>query len=436
MGIGRALGDPEAIASAIATEVRALDTPTARRVVRRTARTLDGADPSFVLDVSRALLPRSRWLAFELVASHQAAFRSLGEAELEELGQGIASWDAVDAFARTLAGPAWLRGQVSDGLIDRWAGSADRWWRRAALVATVALNTRSHGGMGDTGRTLAVCRLLVSDRDDMVVKAMSWALRALVAHDPGAVRAFLSEYEGALASRVQREVRHKLATGLKHPRRDGADPHLAAMARGEQFRAEEDETVAAGVAGLSVEPLTPERWPALEALFGRSGASNGCWCMYWRLGPAYRRRPREDNREALRRRVEQGPPPGLLAFDGSRAVGWCQLTQREELAWLQRRRAFAPVDDAPVWALSCFYVRRGYRRRGVMAALIDAALRAAKRGGAPALEAYPVDTTHEGATRNVFTGVATAFLRAGFVEVARRAPARPLLRHDLEGVQP
>ena len=312
MAIGRALDDPETIASAIATEVRALNTPTARRVVRRTARTLDRADPSFVLDVSRALLPRSRWLEFELVASHQAAFRRLGEAELEELGQGIASWDVVDAFARTLAGPARLCGQVSDALIDQWARSADRWWRRAALVvATVALNMRSH------------------------------------------------------------------------PWRKRADPRLAAMGRGEQCRTEKDETEAAGVAGLSIEPLTPERWPALEALFGRSGASNGCWCMYWRLGPAYRRRPRERNRETLRRRVEQGPPPGLLALDGSRAVGWCQLTQRGELAWLERRRAFAPVDDAPVWALSCFYVRRGYRRRGVMAALIDAALRAAKRGGAP-----------------------------------------------------
>jgi hypothetical protein len=76
----------------------------------------------------------------------------------------------------------------------------------------------------------------------MVVKAMSWALRALVAHDHGAVRAFLSEHEGALASRVEREVHHKLATGLKQPRRKRADPRLAAMVRGEQSRAEADET--------------------------------------------------------------------------------------------------------------------------------------------------------------------------------------------------
>jgi 3-methyladenine DNA glycosylase AlkD len=132
---------------------------------------------------------------------------------------GINSWWSVDSFARTLAGPAWLNGQVSDRLIHQWAHSQDRWWRRAALVSTVALNVRSQGGMGDVPRTLAVCRLLVDDHDDMVAKAMSWALRELVVHDPGAVREFLSEYEDVLAARVKREVRNKLATGLKNPRR-------------------------------------------------------------------------------------------------------------------------------------------------------------------------------------------------------------------------
>lgn len=129
------------------------------------------------------------------------------------------SWWAVDSFARTLAGPAWLNGQVQDGLIHRWARSEDRWWRRAALVSTVALNTRSHGGMGDVPRTLRVCMMLVADHDDMVVKAMSWTLRELVVHDPGAVADFLEEHDGVLAAWVKREVRHKLTTGLKNPRR-------------------------------------------------------------------------------------------------------------------------------------------------------------------------------------------------------------------------
>ena len=88
-----------------------------------------------------------------------------------------------------------------------------------ALVSTVALNMRSHGGYGDAERTLAICRLLVEDYDDMVVKALSWALRELVGHDSKAVRAFLGEHEGVLAARVKREVRNKLRTGLKNPRR-------------------------------------------------------------------------------------------------------------------------------------------------------------------------------------------------------------------------
>jgi len=146
-----------------------------------------------------------------------AAYQHIGEAELEEFNQGIDNWWTVDAFALTLAGPAWLKGQVSDDLIQRWAHSEDLWWRRAALVSTVALNLRFKGGRGNVERTLGIYRLLVADHDDMVVKAMSWALRELVVHDADAVDQFLNEYEGALAARVQREVRNKLKTGLKNP---------------------------------------------------------------------------------------------------------------------------------------------------------------------------------------------------------------------------
>jgi GNAT superfamily N-acetyltransferase len=187
---------------------------------------------------------------------------------------------------------------------------------------------------------------------------------------------------------------------------------------------------------LTIRPLTPELWPAFEDLFGKGGASNGCWCMYWRLGPEYHKRPREKNRRALRRIVRHGPPPGLLALDGGRAVGWCQLTPRDDLPWLNRTGPLERVDDVPVWAISCFYVRRGYRRQGVMTALIAAALTAARRAKAPAVEAYPVDSARAGSTSNVFTGTASAFRRAGFKTVARRTPSRPIMRHDLKGIVP
>ena len=162
------------VASEIVAEIRALpvrNASNARAVRRKYSRKLKQAHPEFVLDLGRELLEsyRERWLACELIQNHRAAFQSIGEAELEEFGRGINSWGSVDSFARTLAGPAWLNGQVPDELIHKWARSEDRWWRRAALVSTVALNVRSHGGMGDVTRTLEVCRMLVNDHDDMVV---------------------------------------------------------------------------------------------------------------------------------------------------------------------------------------------------------------------------------------------------------------------------
>ena len=215
-------GSEPALAAQIDAEIRALplqNTPNIRAVRRKYSRELRGATATYVLDLARELLASydHRWVAYELIGEHPAAFASLGEVELVELGQGIDSWWTVDAFARILSGPAWLRGQVDDRLIQAWASSADRWWRRAALVSTVALNVRSQGGLGDTPRTLAVCRLLAGDAEDLVVKALSWALRARVAHDPEAVRAFLADYDGVLAPRVKREVTNKLETGLKNP---------------------------------------------------------------------------------------------------------------------------------------------------------------------------------------------------------------------------
>lgn len=180
---------------------------------------------------------------------------------------------------------------------------------------------------------------------------------------------------------------------------------------------------------LTTRPLTPDLWPAFEDLFGENGAVGGCWCMYWRIGRAYRQKPREENKSAFREIVERGPPPGLLAFDGDMAVGWCQLTPRDVLPWLDRAWRLKRVDDAPVWSLSCFYVRKGYRRKGVSEALIGAALNAAGRARAPALEAYPLDA--ELTPSSSSTGYASTFSRAGFKTVARRVPPRPIMRYEL-----
>ena len=180
---------------------------------------------------------------------------------------------------------------------------------------------------------------------------------------------------------------------------------------------------------LRIRPLTPSLWPALEDLFGEIGACNGCWCMYWRIGPAYRKRPRSENKKEFHQIVEKGPPPGLLAFLGDLPVGWCQLTPRAEAPWLDKVRGTKPVDQVPVWSISCFYVRKGYRRKGVSFALIEAAVQYAKKAGAPALEAYPLDANLTPSSTG--TGYASTFARAGFEEVARHLTPRPILRKYL-----
>jgi len=160
-----------------------------------------------------------RFFAYELVQHHPAALKSLNSRTIQKLGAGMESWNVVDAFACFLAGPVWREHQIPDSLISAWAHSKDRWWRRAAVVSTVPLNNKTRGGRGDSPRTMQICEMVVDDRDDMVVKALSWSLRELAKRDHLSVRGFLAEHEARLAPRVLREVRNKLNTGLKNPHR-------------------------------------------------------------------------------------------------------------------------------------------------------------------------------------------------------------------------
>src|SRR5262249_52580291 len=165
-----------------------------------------------VLCLAHALIDARlpRFVAYELVLNHRTTMDSITVLEVESLGEGIASWGDVDCFGCFIAGPAWREGLIPDRLIKSWARSGDWCWRRAALVATVPLR--------DSRRTLAICERLIDDRHDLVVKALSWALRALSKDDASAVRTFIVEHRDRLAARVLREVGNKLATGLKNPR--------------------------------------------------------------------------------------------------------------------------------------------------------------------------------------------------------------------------
>lgn len=193
-----------------------------RQMRREFSKRLKDAAPYVVIELASLLLEvpgmKYRFIAYELVHHHPGALGHLNAWQLEQLGRGMASWSAVDCFSVYLAGPVWRERRVPDSLVHSWAKSIDRWWRRAALVATVPLNSKTQGGAGDSHRTLQVCRLVDSDRDPMVAKALSWALRELAKRDPRAVRNYLKDREDILPSLVLREVRNKLETGVKNPK--------------------------------------------------------------------------------------------------------------------------------------------------------------------------------------------------------------------------
>lgn len=194
--------------------------PLVRPIRREFSKRILRARPEQVLELAGLLVDLDlRGWAYEVVHFHRPTLRSLDASAIETIGAGIADWASVDVLGTRLAGPAWVNGQIVDQDVHRWARSPDRWWRRTALVATTGLNVKTRGGLGDAPRTLAVCGMLADDRDDMVVKAMSWALRELVSWAPAAVENFLAGHEHRLAARVKREVRNKLSTGLKNPRR-------------------------------------------------------------------------------------------------------------------------------------------------------------------------------------------------------------------------
>ncbi len=216
------------VSAAIVRRLRALPDQTAPNLHafrQQVSKELANAGGRDIIRIALSLVeldePSCRFMGYALILHYEDAAGILRPTVIEKLGRGIDSWGDVDTFAGYISGPAWQAQILKDDHIHRWARSKDRWWRRAALVSTVPSNQKSAGGTGDVPRTLAVCELLAEDPDDMVVKALSWALRALVPHDAKAVRRFLSTHRDVLPARVLREVNNKLTTGLKNPRKRG-----------------------------------------------------------------------------------------------------------------------------------------------------------------------------------------------------------------------
>lgn len=188
--------------------------------------------------------------------------------------------------------------------------------------------------------------------------------------------------------------------------------------------------MARGAVKIEIHPLTPDRWDDLVALFGPRGACGGCWCMTPRLTRSeYERQKGEGNKRALKRLVDGGTPPGVLAYAEGRPVGWCAIAPRSEFSTLARSRILAPVDDRPVWSIVCHFVAKDHRRRGVLKALIEGAVAWAASRGAETVEAYPVEPKKSDMPPVfAYTGIASAYRGTGFREVARRSETRPIMR--------
>jgi 3-methyladenine DNA glycosylase AlkD len=210
-------------AAAARAAVRALgaaNTAAARRVRRQWSATLRTETADYVLGFAMSMQEEESWAArlvgYELIANHGQAFAALNDKRIESMAAGLADWGSIDSFGVTLAGPAWREGRLSSTRVRAWARSPDRWRRRLALVSTVRLNAQ---GRGDAQRTLDICARLLKDRDPMVVKAMSWALRALAKRDRESVQHFVAVHGEKIAALVKREVRNKLVAGTKSGKR-------------------------------------------------------------------------------------------------------------------------------------------------------------------------------------------------------------------------
>ena len=192
---------------------------------------------------------------------------------------------------------------------------------------------------------------------------------------------------------------------------------------------------------FEIRPLTLETWDALADLFREGGDPRSCWCQHWRLRSKDMAAAKVPQlRARLRDQAASDEPPGLVAFDVDRAVGWVSVGPRADFDRIVRSRVIPTIDDRPVWSIVCFAVSSAARGHGVARALLVAAIKHARERGAQALEAYPVaiDAGTPIHPDSAFTGTLPMFERAGFRVVADRASdassrhRRVVVRRELE----
>ena len=187
--------------------------------------------------------------------------------------------------------------------------------------------------------------------------------------------------------------------------------------------------MAPGPSAPEIVPVTAARWDDLVAVMQSCTYASKCWCAYWYLpNAAFRAGWGEANRMPLERLVKAGREPGLIAYVGDQAAGWVSVAPRRNFDRLNRSRNFAALDDCDVWAVNCFVIAPPFRRQGLMAKLAAAAAEFAIEGGAEGVEAYPIEPGPKSSAGDLYLGTPHAFATAGYVEVARPLPRRPVMR--------
>jgi len=184
---------------------------------------------------------------------------------------------------------------------------------------------------------------------------------------------------------------------------------------------------------LSFHPLTQKLWRDFELLFGKNGACGGCWCMYWKLrGKEFSENTGDNARQLQKAVVDSKVVPGLLAYSEGYPVGWIAVEPRSAYPKLAHSRILKPVDEQEVWSITCFFVEKKHRRKGITIELLKAAVEYVKKQGGKIVEGYPVDSSKNQADAFIYTGTASAFKKAGFMEVARNSSTRPIFRYTIK----
>jgi GNAT superfamily N-acetyltransferase len=180
-------------------------------------------------------------------------------------------------------------------------------------------------------------------------------------------------------------------------------------------------------------PVTKGQWKDMEALFSQDSLVNGCWCMYWRVKrKEFHEGFGNANKRKMKRLIDTGKVPGIIAYKGKQPIAWCSVAPREDFPVLKRSPVLRPVDDKPVWSIVCFFVLAPYRKKGMMKHLIEGAVQYAKERGARFIEAYPViRNASKAPTYQLYTGVFSVFKEMGFEVIAKRSKIRPIMRKTI-----